>query len=188
MDGALGGHDLGRTRRALRAPAARPQPPARVPQRRKRRDHPHRSGAGDDVAAGAGGALATSLTAALLHTLNHAAFKGPVPRRGQRPRPRTHVRNMENSAGSRRMPWQRGCFSRRHRDFGPSRSMVSSASGSPSSPRGRRQPFHGPAGLVIVFRGDARAAEVSPRPASRRRQRHLPRSSANAMPSMPGTA
>ena len=43
----VAGHGLGRDRRALRAPAARPQAPARVPQRRERRHHPDRRGRGD---------------------------------------------------------------------------------------------------------------------------------------------
>jgi hydrogenase-4 component B len=61
---------------------------------------------------GAGGALATiALTAALLHALNHAAFKGLLFLGAGSVLCRTHVRNMEELGGlARRMPWTAGLF------------------------------------------------------------------------------
>src|ERR1035437_7942416 len=60
----------------------------------------------------AGGALATvALTAALLHTVNHAAFKGMLFLAAGSVLCRTHVRNMEELGGlARRMPWTAGLF------------------------------------------------------------------------------
>jgi hydrogenase-4 component B len=60
----------------------------------------------------AGGALATvALTAALLHTVNHAAFKGLLFLGAGSVLCRTHVRNMEELGGlARRMPWTAGLF------------------------------------------------------------------------------
>jgi hydrogenase-4 component B len=61
---------------------------------------------------GAGGALATvALTAALLHVVNHAAFKSLLFLGAGSVLCRTHVRNMEQLAGlARRMPWTAGLF------------------------------------------------------------------------------
>jgi hydrogenase-4 component B len=58
------------------------------------------------------GALATvALTAALLHTVNHAAFKGLLFLGAGGVLCRTHVRNMEELGGlARRMPWTAGLF------------------------------------------------------------------------------
>ncbi len=60
----------------------------------------------------AGGTLATlALTAALLHTVNHAAFKGLLFLGAGSVISRTHVRNMEELGGlARRMPWTAGLF------------------------------------------------------------------------------
>ena len=60
----------------------------------------------------AGGAVAVvALTAALLHTLNHAAFKGLLFLGAGSVLCRTHVRNMEELGGlARRMPWTAGLF------------------------------------------------------------------------------
>jgi len=59
-----------------------------------------------------GGVLATvALTAALLHTVNHAAFKGLLFLGAGSVLCRTHVRNMEELGGlARRMPWTAGLF------------------------------------------------------------------------------
>ncbi|HBB40214.1 MAG: hydrogenase 4 subunit B [Nitrospirae bacterium CG18_big_fil_WC_8_21_14_2_50_70_55] len=59
-----------------------------------------------------GGVLATvALTAALLHTVNHAAFKGLLFLAAGSVLCRTHVRNMEELGGlARRMPWTAGLF------------------------------------------------------------------------------
>ena len=58
------------------------------------------------------GVLATvALTAALLHTVNHAAFKGLLFLCAGSVLCRTHVRNMEELGGlARRMPWTAGLF------------------------------------------------------------------------------
>jgi hydrogenase-4 component B len=58
------------------------------------------------------GALATvALAAALLHTVNHAAFKGLLFLGAGSVLCRTHVRNMEELGGlARRMPWTAGLF------------------------------------------------------------------------------
>jgi hydrogenase-4 component B len=57
-------------------------------------------------------ALATvALTAALLHTVNHAAFKGLLFLGAGSVLSRTHIRNMEELGGlARRMPWTAGLF------------------------------------------------------------------------------
>ncbi len=59
-----------------------------------------------------GGALATvALTAALLHTVNHAAFKGLLFLGAGSVLCRTRVRNIEELGGlARRMPWTSGLF------------------------------------------------------------------------------
>jgi hydrogenase-4 component B len=61
---------------------------------------------------GDGGGLATvALTAALLHTVNHAVFKGLLFLGAGSVLCRTHVRNMEELGGlARRMPWTAGLF------------------------------------------------------------------------------
>ena len=61
---------------------------------------------------GAGGALATvALTAALLHTVNHAAFKGLLFLGAGSVLCRTHICNIEELGGlARRMPWTAGLF------------------------------------------------------------------------------
>jgi hydrogenase-4 component B len=63
-------------------------------------------------AEGEHGALATvALTAALLHTINHAAFKGLLFLGAGSILSRTHVRNIEELGGlARRMPWTAGLF------------------------------------------------------------------------------
>jgi len=60
----------------------------------------------------AGAALATvALAAALLHTINHAAFKGLLFLGAGSVLCRTHLRNMEELGGlARRMPWTAGLF------------------------------------------------------------------------------
>jgi hydrogenase-4 component B len=60
----------------------------------------------------AGGTIATlALTAALLHTVNHAAFKGLLFLGAGSVLCRTHVRNMEELGGlARLMPWTAGLF------------------------------------------------------------------------------
>src|ERR1019366_8223986 len=60
----------------------------------------------------AGGALATvALTAALLHTVNHAAFKGLLFLGAGSVLCRTHLRNIVELGGlARRMPWTAGLF------------------------------------------------------------------------------
>jgi hydrogenase-4 component B len=60
----------------------------------------------------AGSVIATvALTAALLHTVNHAAFKGLLFLGAGSVLCRTHIRNMEELGGlARRMPWTAGLF------------------------------------------------------------------------------
>ncbi|HSQ04452.1 MAG TPA: proton-conducting transporter membrane subunit, partial [Burkholderiales bacterium] len=60
----------------------------------------------------AGAAVATvALTAALLHVVNHAAFKGLLFLAAGSVLCRTHLRNMEELGGlARRMPWTAGLF------------------------------------------------------------------------------
>jgi hydrogenase-4 component B len=104
---------------------------------------------------GSDGALAVvALTAALLHTVNHAAFKGLLFLGAGSVLCRTHVRNMEELGGlARRMPWTAGLF------------LLGAAAISALPPLngfvsewltfqallGGAGRFHGPAGLGIVF-------------------------------------
>jgi hydrogenase-4 component B len=101
------------------------------------------------------GALATlALAAALLHTVNHAAFKGLLFLGAGSVLSRTHVRNMEELGGlARRMPWTAGLF------------LLGAISISALPPLngfvsewltfqallGSASRFHGPAGLAVVF-------------------------------------
>jgi hydrogenase-4 component B len=58
-----------------------------------------------------GGLATVALTAALLHTANHAAFKGLLFLGAGSVLARTHIRNMEELGGlARRMPWTAGLF------------------------------------------------------------------------------
>jgi hydrogenase-4 component B len=104
---------------------------------------------------GAGGALATvALTAALLHTLNHAAFKGLLFLGAGSVLCRTHVRNMEELGGlARRMPWTAGLFllgAIAISGLPPLNGFVSEWLTFQALLGGASR-FHGPAGLVIVF-------------------------------------
>jgi hydrogenase-4 component B len=110
---------------------------------------------------GAGGALATvALTAALLHVVNHAAFKSLLFLGAGSVLCRTHVRNMEQLAGlARRMPWTAGLF------------LLGTVAISALPPLngfvsewltfqtllGSASRFHGAAGLVIVLAAAALA-------------------------------
>ena len=123
---------------------------------------------------GAGGALATvALTAALLHTVNHAAFKGLLFLGAGSVLCRTHVRNMEELGGlARRMPWTAGLFLLGAVAISAlPRSTGSSASGSPS-----RLSWAAPAASTARPGSSSssprrcwRSREASPLPASRRR-------------------
>ena len=102
-----------------------------------------------------GGVLATvALTAALLHTVNHAAFKGLLFLAAGSVLCRTHLRNMEELGGlARRMPWTAGLF------------LLGAVAISALPPLngfvsewltfqaflGAASRYHGPAGLGIVF-------------------------------------
>jgi len=102
-----------------------------------------------------GGTLATlALTAALLHTVNHAAFKGLLFLGAGSVLCRTHVRNMEELGGlARHMPWTAGLF------------LLGAVAISALPPLngfvsewltfqallGGASHFQGPAGLIIVF-------------------------------------
>jgi hydrogenase-4 component B len=104
---------------------------------------------------GAGAALATvALTAALLHTLNHAAFKGLLFLGAGSVLCRTHVRNMEELGGlARRMPWTAGLFllgAIAISALPPLNGFVSEWLTFQALLGGASR-FHGPAGLVIVF-------------------------------------
>jgi hydrogenase-4 component B len=104
---------------------------------------------------GPGGVLATvALTAALLHTVNHAAFKGLLFLGAGSVLCRTHVANIEELGGlARRMPWTAGLF------------LLGAIAISALPPLngfvsewltfqvllGGAARFHGPAGLGIVF-------------------------------------
>jgi hydrogenase-4 component B len=104
---------------------------------------------------GAGGALATvALTAALLHTINHAAFKGLLFLGAGSVLCRTHVRNMEELGGlARRMPWTAGLFllgAIAISGLPPLNGFVSEWLTFQALLGGASR-FHGPAGLVIVF-------------------------------------
>ena len=103
----------------------------------------------------AGGALATvALTAALLHTVNHAAFKGLLFLGAGSVLCRTHVRNMEELGGlARRMPWTAGLFllgAVAISALPPLNGFVSEWLTFQALLGGASR-FHGPAGLVIVF-------------------------------------
>ncbi len=104
---------------------------------------------------GAGGALATvALTAALLHTVNHAAFKGLLFLGAGSVLCRTHVRNMEELGGlARRMPWTAGLFllgAVAISALPPLNGFVSEWLTFQALLGGASR-FHGPAGLGIVF-------------------------------------
>ncbi|OFW27933.1 MAG: hydrogenase 4 subunit B [Acidobacteria bacterium RIFCSPLOWO2_02_FULL_65_29] len=104
---------------------------------------------------GVGGALATvALTAALLHTVNHAAFKGLLFLGAGSVLCRTHVRNMEELGGlARRMPWTAGLFllgAIAISALPPLNGFVSEWL-TFQALLGSASRFHGPAGLVIVF-------------------------------------
>ena len=103
----------------------------------------------------AGGALATvALTAALLHTVNHAAFKGLLFLAAGSVLCRTHVRNMEELGGlARRMPWTAGLFllgAIAISGLPPLNGFVSEWL-TFQALLGAANRFHGPAGLGIVF-------------------------------------
>jgi hydrogenase-4 component B len=102
-----------------------------------------------------GGALATiALTAALLHTVNHAAFKGLLFLGAGCVLSRTHVRNMEELGGlARHMPWTAGLFllgAVAISALPPLNGFVSEWLTFQALLGGAGR-FHGPAGLVIVF-------------------------------------
>ncbi len=104
---------------------------------------------------GAGGALATvALTAALLHTVNHAAFKGLLFLGAGSVLCRTHLRNMEELGGlARRMPWTAGLFllgAVAISALPPLNGFVSEWLTFQALLGGASR-FHGPAGLGIVF-------------------------------------
>ncbi|MBI2838222.1 MAG: hydrogenase 4 subunit B [Acidobacteria bacterium] len=103
----------------------------------------------------AGVALATlALTAALLHTLNHAAFKGLLFLGAGSVLCRTHVRNMEELGGlARRMPWTTGLFllgAVAISALPPLNGFVSEWLTFQALLGGAGH-FHGPAGLAIVL-------------------------------------
>ncbi len=102
-----------------------------------------------------GGALATvALTAALLHTLNHAAFKGLLFLGAGSVLCRTHVGNMEELGGlARRMPWTAALFllgAVAISALPPLNGFVSEWLTFQALLGGAGR-FHGPAGLAIVF-------------------------------------
>lgn len=102
-----------------------------------------------------GGVLATvALTAGLLHTLNHAAFKGLLFLAAGSVLCRTHVRNMEELGGlARRMPWTAGLFllgAVAISGLPPLNGFVSEWLTFQALLGGAGR-FHGPAGLGIVF-------------------------------------
>jgi hydrogenase-4 component B len=102
-----------------------------------------------------GGALATvALTAALLHTVNHAAFKGLLFLAAGSVLCRTHVRNIEELGGlARRMPWTAGLFllgAIAISGLPPLNGFVSEWLTFQALLGGAGR-FHGPAGLGIVF-------------------------------------
>jgi len=103
----------------------------------------------------AGGTLATvALTAALLHTVNHAAFKGLLFLGAGSVLCRTHVRNMEELGGlARRMPWTAGLFllgAVAISALPPLNGFVSEWLTFQALLGGGSR-IHGPAGLVVVF-------------------------------------
>jgi hydrogenase-4 component B len=104
---------------------------------------------------GAGTGLATvALTAALLHTANHAAFKGLLFLGAGSVLCRTHLRNMEELGGlARRMPWTAGLFllgAVAISALPPLNGFVSEWLTFQALLAGASR-FHGPAGLAIVF-------------------------------------
>jgi hydrogenase-4 component B len=104
---------------------------------------------------GADGAPATvALTAALLHTVNHAAFKGLLFLGAGSVVCRTHVRNMEELGGlARRMPWTAGLFllgAIAISALPPLNGFVSEWLTFQAQLAGASR-LHGPAGLGIVF-------------------------------------
>jgi hydrogenase-4 component B len=104
---------------------------------------------------GVGGVLATvALTAALLHTINHAAFKGLLFLGAGSVLARTHVRNIEELGGlARRMPWTAGLFllgAVAISALPPLNGFVSEWLTFQALLGGAGR-FHGPAGLGIVF-------------------------------------
>ena len=103
----------------------------------------------------AGGSLATlALTAALLHTVNHAAFKGLLFLGAGSVLCRTHVRNMEELGGlARHMPWTAGLFllgAVAISALPPLNGFVSEWLTFQAILGGASR-FHGPSGLAIVF-------------------------------------
>ena len=182
------GHDLGRARRALRAPAARPQAPARVPQRREHRDHPHRGGAGDDSVAPGGRGRRPRDRRAHRRAPSHRQPRGiqgpPLPRRGQRPLP--HARPQHGGARRARPAHalDGGAVpARRRRDLGapPAQRVRQRVAHLPGPPR-RRQPLPRPRrARHRLLRGDA-GAHGRPRRRVLREgvRRHVPRPAANA--------
>ncbi|MCR4340447.1 MAG: hypothetical protein NUW01_11265, partial [Gemmatimonadaceae bacterium] len=104
---------------------------------------------------GPGGVLASiALIAALLHTVNHAAFKGLLFLSAGSVLARTHVSNMEELGGlARRMPWTAGFFllgAIAISALPPLNGFVSEWLTFQALLGGARQ-VHGPAGLAIVF-------------------------------------
>ena len=102
-----------------------------------------------------GETLATvALTAALLHTVNHAAFKGLLFLGAGSVLCRTHIRNMEELGGlARLMPWTAGLFllgAIAISALPPLNGFVSEWLTFQALLGGANH-FHGPAGLVIVF-------------------------------------
>ncbi|MFI5243934.1 MAG: proton-conducting transporter membrane subunit [Gemmatimonadales bacterium] len=104
---------------------------------------------------GTGELLATlALTAALLHTINHAAFKGLLFLGAGSVLARTHVRNMEELGGlARRMPWTAALFllgAVAISALPPLNGFVSEWLTFQALLGGAGR-FHGPGGLAIVF-------------------------------------
>jgi hydrogenase-4 component B len=104
---------------------------------------------------GAGEVLATlALTAALLHTVNHAAFKGLLFLGAGSVLCRTHERNIEELGGiARRMPWTAGLFllgAIAISAIPPLNGFVSEWLTFQALLGGASR-FHGPGGLAIVF-------------------------------------
>jgi hydrogenase-4 component B len=99
--------------------------------------------------------LATvAMTAALLHTVNHAAFKGLLFLGAGSVLSRTHIRNMEELGGlARHMPWTAGLFllgAVAISALPPLNGFVSEWLTFQALLGGTSR-FRGPAGLVIVF-------------------------------------
>lgn len=95
-----------------------------------------------------------ALTAALLHIINHAAFKGLLFLGAGSVLCRTHVRNMEELGGlARHMPWTAGLFllgAVAISALPPLNGFVSEWLTFQAILGGANR-FHGPAGLAIVF-------------------------------------